>query len=106
MTPGNEGGTERIRRDIDRGRTRDKVDVDDPAAAPLGTDDEAAGAPASPEEVALARANQPREDVPTDVNRSAPTRRRHALPPVVIAVLIGVGALIAAAALAWYALLP
>ena len=90
MAASSESGPERIRGDIDHGRTRDKVDVADPAAAPLGTDEEAAGTPASPEEVALARANQPREDVPTDVNRSAPTRRRYASPPAVIAVLIGV----------------
>ena len=94
----------RLRADIDRGRTRDKVNVNDPAAAPLGTDEEAAGTPASPEELAIARANAPREDVPTDVNRSAPTARRYALPPAAIALLIGAGVLIAAAALAWYAL--
>lgn len=29
----------------DTGKTRDKIDYPDPAAAPLGTDDEAAGAP-------------------------------------------------------------
>lgn len=37
--------TDRLRGDIDAGRTRDKVPFPDPAAAPLGTDDEAAGAP-------------------------------------------------------------
>lgn len=34
---------EELRRRIDRGETGDKVDFADPAAAPLGTDDEAAG---------------------------------------------------------------
>lgn len=34
---------ERLRAQIDAGRTRDKVAFADPAAAPLGTDDEAAG---------------------------------------------------------------
>jgi len=34
---------ERLRNDIDAGRTGDKVPYPDPAAAPLGTDDEAAG---------------------------------------------------------------
>jgi len=34
---------ERLRTDIDAGRTGDKVPHPDPAAAPLGTDDEAAG---------------------------------------------------------------
>jgi len=34
-----------LRNDIDSGRTGDKVDWPDPAAAPLGTDEEAAGTP-------------------------------------------------------------
>jgi len=46
--------TARLRHDIDRGRGGDKVDNVDPAAAPLGTDDEAAGKPPSPAEVNLA----------------------------------------------------
>ncbi|ANC90725.1 hypothetical protein A6A40_01740 [Azospirillum humicireducens] len=33
----------RMRAEIDRGSTGDKVPATDPAAAPLGTDDEAAG---------------------------------------------------------------
>jgi hypothetical protein len=41
--------TEQLRAAIDRGETRDKVVGSDPAASPLGTDDEAAGAPPSPE---------------------------------------------------------
>lgn len=32
-----------LKHDIDSGKTGDKVDAFDPAAAPLGTDDEAAG---------------------------------------------------------------
>jgi hypothetical protein len=46
--------TARLKYDIDRGRGGDKVDNIDPAAAPLGTDDEAAGNPASPAEIKLA----------------------------------------------------
>jgi hypothetical protein len=38
-----DGAAARLRYDIDRGRTGDKVDWPDPAAAPLGTDDEAGG---------------------------------------------------------------
>jgi hypothetical protein len=34
-----------LRDDIDAGRTGDKVDWPDPAAVPLGTDEEAAGTP-------------------------------------------------------------
>ena len=45
--------TERLRGDIDAGRTHHKVPFYDPAAAPLGTDDEAAGAPAGTERRAM-----------------------------------------------------
>lgn len=38
-----DGAAARLRADIDRGRTGDKTEWPDPAAAPLGTDDEAAG---------------------------------------------------------------
>lgn len=37
--------TSRQRHDIDSGKTGDKVDFPDPAAAPLGTDAEAGGEP-------------------------------------------------------------
>ena len=45
----------RLRADIDQGKTRDKVAFPDPAAAPLGTDEEAAGNPLTKEQVAQAR---------------------------------------------------
>jgi predicted nucleic acid-binding Zn ribbon protein len=45
---------DRLRHDIDQGRAGDKVPFSDPAAAPLGTDDEAAGMAPTPEEVELA----------------------------------------------------
>ena len=41
--------TEQLRHAIDSGATGDKVDAVDPAAAPLGTDEEAAGTPVPPE---------------------------------------------------------
>jgi hypothetical protein len=47
--------TEQLRGDIDRGRTGDKIEVRDPAAAPLGTDEEAAGTPTPGEAVQRAR---------------------------------------------------
>jgi hypothetical protein len=50
--------SEDLRRDIDAGRTGDKVPFRDPAAAPLGADDEAAGHPPSTEEVELARSQE------------------------------------------------
>ena len=49
-----------LKADIDSGRTGDKVDAGDPGLSPLGTDDEAAGRPASPERVALARREEKR----------------------------------------------
>ena len=49
---------DKLRADINRGRTGDKVPFHDPAAAPLGTDDEAAGATPTPEQVETARAQE------------------------------------------------
>lgn len=46
---------DRLRDEIDRGGAADKVAVTDPAAAPLGTDDEAAGTPPTAEQVQRAR---------------------------------------------------
>ena len=46
--------TAMLKHEIDRGRGGDKVDAFDPAAAPLGTDDEAAGTPPQPEAIAQA----------------------------------------------------
>jgi len=46
--------TARLRHDIDRGRGVDKVDNIDPAASPLGTDDEAAGNSPTAAEIKLA----------------------------------------------------
>jgi len=48
---------DKLRDDIDRGRTGDKVDVSDPAAAPLGTDDEAAGTPVTSARTRLAQSS-------------------------------------------------
>jgi hypothetical protein len=44
-----------LKGDIESGRTGDKNPVRDPALAPLGTDDEAAGRPPSPARTAIAR---------------------------------------------------
>ncbi|WP_448189905.1 hypothetical protein [Azospirillum sp. sgz301742] len=55
-TPKPTMAAQHLRADIDRGRTGDKIPVDDPAAAPLGTDDEAAGT--RPAESALPRAGE------------------------------------------------
>lgn len=51
-----EGSTvAQLKADIDAGRTGDKVSNADPGLSPLGTDDEAAGNPASAERIDLAR---------------------------------------------------
>jgi|ADGO01.1.fsa_nt_gi hypothetical protein len=50
------GAAARLRADIDSGRTGEKVDWPDPAAAPLGTDEEAAGTPADEHAIEQARA--------------------------------------------------
>ncbi len=49
---------EQLRNDIDHGRACDKVDAPDPAAAPLGSDEEAAGAPPAPAAVETARTHE------------------------------------------------
>lgn len=53
-----------LRHSLDRGRGGDKTDFSDPAAAPLGTDDEAAGFPPTAEQVRMAAASElgPRPD--------------------------------------------
>jgi hypothetical protein len=48
----------RLKHDINAGRTGDKSPAFDPAAAPLGTDEEAAGTPVPPEAVDMARAHE------------------------------------------------
>lgn len=50
MTDRDTPTTDRLRKDIDRGATGDKVDNTDPSAAPLGTDSEAGGFPPTAEE--------------------------------------------------------
>lgn len=49
---------EQLRDDIDHGRTCDKIDAPDPAAAPLGADEEAAGTPPDPGAIETARAGE------------------------------------------------
>jgi hypothetical protein len=49
---------DQLRGDVDRGRTGDKVAGSDPAAAPLGADEEAAGTPVSSQQVAAARRHE------------------------------------------------
>jgi hypothetical protein len=60
-----------LRHALDRGLGGDKVNFTDPAAAPLGTDDEAAGTTPTPEQVDLALAAKigERRDDPTSGRR-------------------------------------
>lgn len=61
-----------LRHAIDRGGAADKTPFDDPAAAPLGTDDEAGGAPNSSAQVARSLALEVEGRAPErDANASA-----------------------------------
>jgi hypothetical protein len=51
----NRSTASQLRHDIDHGRTGDKVDFPDPTVVPLGTDEEAAGAPPNPCAIQAAR---------------------------------------------------
>ncbi len=76
-----------LRHAIDSGQTRDKVAVEDPAAAPLGTDAEAGGAPPSPAEIAEAMRN---EIVSGPARR--PSALRALLPLIVAAAVLAAAA--------------
>lgn len=77
--------SDRLREDIDRGAAADKVAFLDPAAAPLGTDDEAAGTPPTREQVNRAQAAEARA-APSEQGNPA-DRQRSSRAWAVIAVL-------------------
>ena len=85
---------EQLRADIDSGHTGDKIPVLDPAAAPMGTDDEAAGRPPDPEAIAKARAEE--------LRRPSPAPHRHGLGAAWI--LIALILVIAIAVITWITL--
>lgn len=92
MTSERRPNTEMLRHEIDSGRTGSKVAFEDPAAAPLGTDDEAGGHSTPPERVAQAIAEE-RFARPSDTTRPR-DRPRHAIGHaalwlLVIVVVIG-----------------
>jgi hypothetical protein len=58
--PGPRPTAEQLRQRIDSGATGDKVAFPDPAAVPLGADEEAAGTPLSREALARAHADEVR----------------------------------------------
>jgi hypothetical protein len=93
--------TDSLRQAIDRGHGADKVNFTDPAAAPLGTDDEASGYPPSPEQIALAARSELRPDhAPESVEQSGRTisdRQSSAirfLPAVLLVVLLLFGVVV------------
>jgi hypothetical protein len=57
---------DQLRADIDSGKTGDKIPFPDPAAAPLGTDAEAAGYPPSRRELRMEMINQAGSPVSTN----------------------------------------
>jgi len=67
-----DANAERLRDAIDSGRTGDKVAWADPAIAPLGADEEAAGTPPTPEAMQQAFASETTRAVPqAHADRSA-----------------------------------
>jgi hypothetical protein len=86
-----------LRDAIDRGKAGDKVPVADPAAAPLGTDDEAAGVP-----VASARAREAlhqevggaptHSGIDEDANSAAGNRASNWQLLMVVAIVLAVAA--------------
>ena len=95
---------EQLRRDIDAGRTGDKSPGSDPAAAPLGTDDEAAGTPAEPVVVDLERSRARRVGDGLDARRNAPARDDAPVPPrhpVLALLTMGLAIVLAVAGLAY-----
>lgn len=77
-----------LKDDINAGRTGDKVSAFDAAAAPLGTDEEAAGTPTPPEAWSEARRQEAR----------VPRTDHRARAPWLVALS---GIVLAAAALGW-----
>lgn len=90
-----------LKADVDSGRTGDKNAVFDPGMSMLGTDDEVAGNPASPERVRLAREEQARnapqvdEPAPADIARTGGGR----VVAGFVALIVVVGVVVVAALL-------
>ena len=71
-TPHPSAEPDRLRARLDRGEGSDKINFPDPAAAPLGTDDEAGGHPVTPEQAEMALRAE---------TRGAPERREMTTAP-------------------------
>jgi len=91
---------DQLRSRIDQGETGDKIDFPDPAAAPLGTDSEAAGAPVTDRELAMEAGS---------AARAAPSGGSHRGDGAAFAVYIGLIVVLALgfiAIIAWSLLRP
>lgn len=81
--------TAQLRHAIDRGLTGSKVAARDPAAAPLGTDEEAAGTPPHPDVVARTLQREMSNPAAAHAHRPEPVRHRTTLMVVLV---IGIAA--------------
>lgn len=88
---------DKLRTAIDRGAGRDKVAWEDPAAAPLGTDEEAAGTPVPREAVETAAEHEIR-------GPARPTREGHEpfFPTRTVLVVAGLMLLLAGLAASYF----
>jgi hypothetical protein len=91
--------TAALKAEIDSGRTGDKNPAHDPGLSPLGTDDEAAGAPPSSFRIALARKA---EVVQRWTARGTPASNNQSdgFPRLFVGLIIAIGAIILAGVLA------
>ena len=78
--------TEQLRQRIDSGLTGEKVSMPDPAAAPLGTDAEAGGAPPTTKERTLAAEQVSEDAVPGP--RASPGIAVYAAVIVIVAIVM------------------
>ncbi|MBB3972009.1 hypothetical protein [Hansschlegelia beijingensis] len=100
-----DAGVERLRDAIDSGRTGDKAPFTDPAAAPLGADDEAAGEPPTAERTqtalaaetpggqgAMSRAPGLSDERPRDEHAAARPRHTPRVAMILVLVILAFGA--------------
>ena len=81
---------DQLRAEIDSGKTGEKVDASDPAAAPLGTDAEAGGSPPTMAELRIEAAARPKR-TRRELSRSASLGLLFAGLAVVYAAVLGAG---------------
>jgi hypothetical protein len=84
-----------LRDQIDSGKFRDKVAAPDPAASPLGTDDEAAGAPTPAASVRYQSPSAPAYAPEGSHSKNTPpTRQGHMIAVAIVAVCVLIGVFI------------